>query len=424
MIKKLGLNSEFTKNVAVLMTGTVIAQALGILFAPIIHRYYGPTETAELDLFTRIVAVIAAVATLRYELALPITKTDSHSFRLYHVALRSAFIVSVLVFIVVFILAIRFQSFDQMFFYLGIPIAVFFIAFNNIGTNWAIRNKLFRHISIARLTNSVSSNITKVILGLFGFGPVGLILGLLVGAILSTVSFAFDFLSAKNKFKINSKSPRNYLLAKEYDEFPKVNLPHVLMDLGRDLLVAILILDLFSKEDFGLYGLSFRMLKVPLIFIGVALGQALFQKCAEKINNREDVIPILTKTVKTLFLFSIPPFTLIFFFGEEIFVFVFGEEWRGAGQYSEILAPWFMMNFIASPISGLPIILRKQKQFFIIALIGTVTLLLSLYIPPALLNYDIKSTLMVVSYLQALYLIIAIGLIFSYAKKAEVVRKD
>ena len=161
------------------------------------------------------------------------------------------------------------------------------------------------------------------------------------------------------------------------------------------------------------------MLQVPLIFIGVALGQVFFQKCSEKINANEDIVPIMTKAVRTLTLLSIIPFTLIFFFGEEIFAYVFSEKWRGAGQYSEILAPWFMMNFISSPISAVPIILRRQKEFFIIAMCGTVTLLLSIIIPPVIFDYGIIDTLTIVSCSQAIYLLIAIRFIFSYAKKGK-----
>ncbi|MCO4813375.1 MAG: lipopolysaccharide biosynthesis protein [Flavobacteriales bacterium] len=423
MFKKLNLNSEFIKHITVLMSGTVLAQILGLLLTPIITDIYTPEESAELDLFVRIVAVVAALATFRYELALPITKNDSHSFRLYRVAFRTTIIVTISSLGIILLPAIFSISIEKLIFYLLMPVAIFFLALNNMGTNWAIRNKHFKSISFARITNSVGANLTKIGLGLLNFGSIGLIIGMVLGAILATTLFIFEFITAKNKFNIKSNSPRNFVLAREYDEFPKVSLPHVLMDLGRDLLVAVMLLQLFSKEDFGLYGLSLRMLKVPLIFIGVALGQVFFQKCAEKINAKEDIIPIMLKAVRTLSLFSIVPFTLIFFFGEEIFAYVFSEKWRGAGKYSEILAPWFMMNFISSPISAIPVILRRQREFFIIALIGTATLLLSIVIPPVVFDFGIEKTLTIVSGLQALYLFIAINYIFSYARKGRLEAK-
>lgn len=419
MFKKLNLNSEFIKHIAVLMSGTVMAQMLGYFFSPIVTRLYTPEEAGELGLFIRIVAIIGAFATLRYELALPITKNDSHSFRLYRIALKSAIIVSLISLVILFIPIGFSLEIDNSIFYLLMPIAILFVAINNIGTNWAIRHKFFKSISYARISNSLGSNITKVGLGWLNFGSIGLIIGMVVGAVIATFWFLYDFFTAKKKYQISSNSPRNYLLAKEYKEFPKISLPHVLMDLGRDLLIAVLLLKLFSKEDFGLYDLSFRMLRMPLIFIGVALGQVFFQRCAEKVNSDEDIVPLITKAIKTLALLSIVPFSIIFFFGEEIFAFVFGEEWRESGRFSEILVPWFMMNFIASPISAIPVILRKQREFFRLAILGTTIMISAIVIPAFLFNFDIISTFYVLSIAQTFYLIFVIFRIFQYAKKVN-----
>jgi O-antigen/teichoic acid export membrane protein len=234
--------------------------------------------------------------------------------------------------------------------------------------------------------------------------------------ITSTLWFFRDFLRAQTKFRISSKSPRNLLIAREYKEFPKISLPHSLMDLGRDLLVAVLLLKLFTKEDFGLYDHSYRMLRLPLVLAGMAIGQVFFQRCAEKINNNENIIPMIKKSVLTLTLLSIAPFAVIFFFGEELFAFVFGENWRGAGTFSEIMAPWFLVNFISSPISTLPMVLRKQKEFFKLAIVGSVLILGCLTIPPLLYNASIITTLWILSLTQACYLIFVIFKIFDYAR--------
>jgi teichuronic acid exporter len=90
-------------------------------------------------------------------------------------------------------------------------------------------------------------------------------------------------------------------------------LPHAIMDLSRDLLMAVLILELFSKEDFGLYDHSYRMLRLPLVFVGVAIGQVFFQRCAEMYNQGQDITHLIKKAIRTLTLLSIVPFGFIFF---------------------------------------------------------------------------------------------------------------
>ena len=78
-IKEIG-KSEFVKSVAILMTGTMVAQGFGYLFAPILTRIYTPEEMGELGVFLRVVSFGAAIATLKFENAIPIIKSDKDSF--------------------------------------------------------------------------------------------------------------------------------------------------------------------------------------------------------------------------------------------------------------------------------------------------------------------------------------------------------
>jgi O-antigen/teichoic acid export membrane protein len=417
MLSRLNLKSEFLKYIFVLMSGTAMAQVLGYVFAPIITRLYTPEEGAELGLYIRFIGVGAAMATLRYELAIPIPKNDVHSFRLYRVALATTLIVTVICFAILLIPSIISGKGESVLFYLMLPLGLLLTAIHNIGTNWSIRQKFFKSISLSKMTNSLFGNGMKVVFGFLHIGYMGLILGTIIGLVVSAFWFVRDFVRARKKYQISARSPRNRVLAKEYSEFPKINLPHVLMDLGRDLLVAVILLEIFSKEDFGLYDHSYRMLRLPLILMGTAIGQVFFQRCAEKINKGEDVVPLMKRSVGTLALLSIVPFAVIFFFGEELFAFVFGEDWKGSGTYSEIMAPWFLVNFIISPISSLPLILRRQRSFFLLAAGGSVLIILSLLLPYLMFDADIVTTLWIHSLLQAVFLMFVIYKVFGYAKE-------
>ena len=420
MLKKVNLKSDLLKYVVVLMSGTVIAQIIAYSLAPVISRCYTPEESAELGLFIRIVSVGAAIATLRYELALPIPKVDAHSFRLYRIALKSTLIISALAIVILIVPMSLTLNFNSLMFYVLLPISIFFIAMNNLGTNWAIRFKLFHSISYSKITNAIFSGGAKAILGLMGVGYGGLIIGMTFGIVAANFWFIREFFRAKKTYGITSSSPRNYVIASHFNEFPKINLPHVMMDLGRDLLIAVLLLEIFSKEDFGLYDMSYRMLRIPLVMAGAAIGQVFFQRCAEMINRKESVVGTITKSVGVLTLLSIIPFAVVFFFGEEIFAFVFGENWRGAGTYSEIMAPWFMVNFISSPISSLPLVLNKQRAFFKLAAFGSVLMILSIVVPSLLFDQSIIVTLWILSITQAIYLVFVIFKIFDYARKYDV----
>ena len=166
------------------------------------------------------------------------------------------------------------------------------------------------------------------------------------------------------------------------------------------------------------------MLKLPLLLAGVAIGQVFFQKCAEKINNKEDILPVISKAVKTLTILSLVPFSVIFFFGEELFTIVFGENWSSSGEFSEIMAPWFMMNFILSPVTSLPLILKRQSSFFKIAIFGSSLLVFSIILPQLIFSANIYQTLWIMSIVQVFYLLFVIFKIFGFVKQSNLSKEN
>ncbi|MFN5877838.1 MAG: hypothetical protein ACK44B_03150, partial [Flavobacteriales bacterium] len=67
---------------------------------------------------------------------------------------------------------------------------------------------------------------------------------------------------------------------------------------------------------------------------------------------------------------------------------------------------WLMVNFIISPLSQVPTILKKQGTFFAISLVGTISLILCLTIPNLFpdWNLNFEEVLIFVSISQFLYL--------------------
>ena len=402
------------------MSGTAIAQVINFaLTVPLMRYYYRDEEFAEWDLYMRIVAFGAALATARYEFSIPVAKSDLNSYRLYQIVLRILLMVSGVILVGAIIPIIYSDSFNEVVFYSLIPVGVALLAYYSIGTNWAIRNKLFNGISYSKVANSAVGGGVKMLFGVFGFGYVGLIIGTVVGQFFANAWFLRDFFKARKVFPRERRSTKFNVLAKRYIDFPKVNLPHTLMDLSRDLIVAAIIWKVFDKAEYGLYGRSYQILRMPLMLAGAALSQVFFQRCADAFNRGEDILPMLIRAVKVLTVISIIPFTTLMFFGDDLFAWVFGEHWRGAGEYSQIMAPWFMLNFIASPISFLPLILSKQRQFFLIALLGAISMIVSLTIPYYLFGAGVEQTLLLVTITQVAYYLFVIFKTFQFIKQSK-----
>ena len=66
---------------------------------------------------------------------------------------------------------------------------------------------------------------------------------------------------------------------------------------------------------------------------------------------------------------AVPTFSVIIFFGGDIFAFFFGNQWREAGVYAQILSGMFLLRFVVSPMSYVLIIASRQKLDFVLHIV-------------------------------------------------------
>ncbi len=401
------LNSDFAKSVTTLVSGTVLSQLIVFALSPIISRLYSPEENANFSIYARIILFVSTIATARFESALALPKRNEHAFSLYRLIVQLV-IISFFVSILFSVIYVTFglKKSEDSFIYLMVPLGFAPLCIMNIGNGWAMRLGQFKEISRIRMLNSLSMNLSNVLFGWIGLGYKGLIFGYIIGVSLPGAWFTRKYHLLKLKYKDFSFRKRRKIVGKTYIEFPKVNLPHALMDITRELLIVYFILLFFDKNILGSYDFSFKMLKLPLTVIGGAIGQVYFQKIASKKNLGESLFEITIQTMRNLFLISIVPFTVLYLWGEELFSFVFGKEWALAGKYSQIMAPWLMMNLIVSPVSQLPVVVGKIKSFFWVGLIGSLLLISFLSAPYFNTALTFEMILVYINWTQFIFLII------------------
>ena len=377
-------NSDFIKSLTVLLTGTLIAQFIGYALAPVISRQFSPTEMGEFGMFQRWVVLLATIATARYEFSLPLPKRDEHSFQLYRLALFSTMVTLGITLLGFLIYGLYIEK--AVGFALWALVLVFSTAalvFFNLGTNWAIRHKEFKRISLSKMTNSLGLNISRVLSGFFHMGKWGLILSFFVSLLIGAAHFFKDFFHWNKKPTTSLSKKKMMSLARTYKDFPLINLPHALSDNLREVLVALIIIEVFSEQIFGSFDHTFRMLRLPVMIIGTSISQILFNRISSYRLEKKMLMPIVVKVFLSLTVLSLIPFSIVYFYGQPLFVLVFGEQWHESGRLSEIMAPWLMLNFVSSPLTIIPLVLEKQKTFFFIGISASILQVLGFLVLPA-----------------------------------------
>lgn len=397
------------KNVAVLTGGTLVAQLLNFLSSPVLSRLFSKEDYGEYGLFMSAVSYAGVLACLRLEQAIVLPKEEEEAISITWWSVRLNMLVSSVT-TVLCVLGIVWFKLSSFFILVG-P-TVFFTSLIAIYSYYNSRNKDYKRVSNARIIISVSITIVSIGLGFLNSGTYGLIYGMLSGQLIGAVYLFFHLHKRIKGFK---NSLRWKDLRRKYRDFIFINTPHALLDLTEVYGVVLIMGFFFDKAYIGAYFFAFKILKAPLKIIGSSIYQVLYREFSEKAILNQSFFSLFKKTVKQIALFSFPAFLVLGIFGKELFSFIFGEEWAIAGVYSTYFSLWFWLNFIANPISCIPLILSKQRVSFLIAVINTVMRLSILSIAGFYNDFNLLIYLFAIS--QSIVMIVNISWYYSLVAK-------
>lgn len=367
--------SAIFRNMAKLFTGDGIARIIGIITAPIITRIYLPEHMGVLSVFIAIVTILAPLATLRYSLAIPLPKNDRKAFNLTVLSFFILFISSILFFLIFYLFGnsiLALFSMEQIspYWYL-LPIAFLGTGLYELLTGWAIRLKAFSPLAKTKVWQKTVGASIKIILGLFGIKPLGLLIGQIFTQAGGIVSLFRNFrLKFKENINFIDKKQLRFLTFRYFD-FPKYRVPAQFLLALTARAPLLFFAWNFDAKITGQIGLATMMLSFPITLIGYTTGKAYYAEIATIGEKMPEKILKITKNITfKLFLFSIIPFSLIFLLGPWLFQIVFGKLWYEAGIYARILSFYLLAQFVYSPISeGVFNVFEKQSLVLLLEII-------------------------------------------------------
>ncbi|MCF8404800.1 MAG: lipopolysaccharide biosynthesis protein [Bacteroidales bacterium] len=359
----------FTKNLLTLVSGTSIAQLLPILIAPVLTRIYTPDDFGLLALFMSIATILGTVANLRYELAILLPKEDTKAINVLALGVSISLALSILSLLII----ILFQSFILQlleeprlrgWIYL-VPLVVLLIGMYNTLNYYSTRIKKYKDIALSKIFKSVTMVAVQLGLGLVKYGFGGLIIGYAASHLFGNMQLLKNVLREKNLIREITKTEMKQQ-AIRYKRFPQYTFPASLANQLANELANIFISIIYSVTTLGFYSLAIRMLAVPSSFVGTSIGQLYMQEATEEKHRTGAAVETFKSTLRKLVLMGLPFFLLIFIFAEDVFAFVFSEEWRIAGTYARYLIPLLFVRFVVSPVSINLSIFEKQPLSLIL----------------------------------------------------------
>jgi O-antigen/teichoic acid export membrane protein len=379
-IRKLLLRTRlggFARSAALLTVGTAAAQAFSVLAAPLLTRIYQAPAFGQLALFTSFIGVASVGISLKYELGIVSAKSEAEAAQLTYASVLLTVPMSILGGGILY-LAIR----SSLLGYGTLPLfsvllavgALVLIGVFTALRYWVIRQGRFAVIAKTTVWQHTSRAIAQVVFGTISAGSAALMLGELIGRAAGLVHLFRESWEQISELLAGLRMHDLLHTLNANRKLMVYSLPSTFIDTLVANLPVPLLVKLYGIEAGGYFALVQRVLAVPLGLIATSVADTFHSSlaiCAK--DNPSDMRRLFRRTSLWLFFIGIVPTVLLAGFGDSLFRMIFGSQWANAGTLAALSTPWFLTQFVVSPLSRLVFVLSGQEMklvYDIVILLG------------------------------------------------------
>lgn len=344
------------------LSGNFAAQAVTVVASLAIARVFSPAAFGAYASLAALVSVAGTVGALRLEMAIPIAETTVE----VEEALRGA-LATIVATTVAGGLALVLAG-ERLAEILGLPagsviavwLALFAAAFAALFmtlNQLAIRGRHFGLIaSRAVVTAAVTAGV-QLGLGFVSPGLYSLIAGLLVGQAVGVV-----LLSRVVGIRAPLMPARALKHARRHRQFPLYLAPSTLINSVGLQAPLLLGAAAFGASFAGWFGMTQRIIAVPVTVVGAAVGQVFLGELSAMKRDRSPALErqflvisgslAVTGAVSGLALFAFAPFA---------FAVIFGDTYSVSGEFARALALGVAVQIVASPLAVATVVMNRSR---------------------------------------------------------------
>ena len=368
--------------VLTLVAGGAVAQALPLLLGPWLSRLYTPQQFGQYNLFAAVSANVAVIACARYEFALPLLGDALEAAALRALCLRVLAVVT----LASALGAAGWFWWSSQGWTAWLPLAVAVLGWLSLATLWATRAQAYRALAVARVVQYGGASLAQAGAALLGAGVQGLIVAPIAAAAAAAALLRLPLNDAARP------APGRWReLARRFRDFPLLNTPHAFMGALQDTAAIAILIAWQGPVAAGFWGFALRYLKAPATLVGGAVSQTLYPQLAAhgaSVDHDADAHAPLRVTregraavrrvMAGLAAIAAPLVVLLWALGPWAFEWLFGTQWRGAGELSRALAVYVGAHFVAAPLAVVTLAWGAQAWALRLALVGQVAFVAAL----------------------------------------------
>ncbi|KOR31363.1 hypothetical protein TI04_01310 [Achromatium sp. WMS2] len=345
---------NFLLNVSMLTAGTVISQGIIIICQPILTRLYTPADFGVLAVYISAVSIIEMISFCGLKDVSLIPHDNKDAINMLAASMLGPILTALLLTSLILVfpeLVVRMIGQPKFSPYLLLlPAGMLLSATYKVLQSWETRNKRFYSITQTRLNRAIAGSSAQIMLGFLQIAPLGLMLGYILYSGMGSLKFAHNIWKKDHVlFKtISFKNIKRNLIV--HRRFLIYTWPDSLLNIAGIQLPILIIAAAIDKSETGYLMLAMQTMALPMGIVGSSVSQVYFSEALNKLNNR--TLGLFTiKTMYMLFRVGSPPLVLLGITAQFIFPLLFGMQWGRAGIVVMWMTPWFILQFIASPVS-------------------------------------------------------------------------
>lgn len=358
-------SSGFVRATAVLVSGTAGGHLITAAAMPLLSRLYDPAEFGVLAVVAGIVATVAVAACLRFDVALALPESDGDAFGLLVLSLLAAGLVAVLAGALVPVVSTWIAELTGKPAVASvawlIPIGVFSSAAFSALQSWNIRERSFSRIARVRVGQSLAGAGTQLGMGVAGLGPAGLVVGYVMNTAVAVVYLGLRLVARAPELARGIGWSRVRRLAGQYRHFPVYSTWEALANSAAIQLPVILIAAVGTTAEAGFLMLAMYVMQAPMSLIGAAVGQVYLSQAPQ--SHREGrLASFTTEVMSRLAATGVGPLVAIGILAPSVFDLIFGAAWQRAGLLVAWMTPWFVFQFLSTPVSMALHVTGRQRM--------------------------------------------------------------
>jgi O-antigen/teichoic acid export membrane protein len=230
---------------------------------------------------------------------------------------------------------------------------------------WHVRHGEFGRLARTRVAQSGGSAAMQITTGLAGVGTLGLLLGQVLNTGIACVALARPVWRATRQCRWAELRR----LAHEQRRFPLYSTAEALANSAAVYLPVIMIAGHAGAREAGHLAMAMFVAQAPMSLIGNSISQAFLSRAA--LEQREGKLGEFTGEVLSgLIKSGTGPLLALGILSPVICGWVFGAGWTRTGWLVSWMSPWFLMQFLAVPVSTALHICGRQRAALILQLAG------------------------------------------------------